>query len=439
MKRTGLFIVLLFLCICQAINAQQNKLWTLQECIEHALDQNIQIRKNLLTNDRSRINAGQAKAQRFPSASASINQNFNWSQSSGTGSSGLTGSNGSNYSVNSGITLYNGSRINNSIKQAELNIESGNLSLETIKESITLNILNAFVQVLYAEEQAKNSMKQIESTTQQLNLAKERLALQIISQSDYSQVKSQLATEKLTLANSESQLALAKVNLMQLMDLPVEANFNISHPDLGDNLNQNRVTDVKSLFETSLLIKPQIKYAAVNKTIASYDEKIARAGYFPSLSASAGVSSAFTGQSTDLYFTQISNQIRPALGFTLSIPVYQKKQVKTSIALAKIGYDDARLSETDTKNQLRKNIEQACQDVTSAQTEYEASLEKYKATLEALSLSEEKFKQGFINSVDYMVSKTNLIVAESNLLQSKFKLIFSYKVLDFYSGIPLSF
>ena len=134
----------------------------------------------------------------------------------------------------------------------------------------------------------------------------------------------------------------------------------------------------------------------------------------------------------------MNNGLSPAAGFSLSIPIFQKKQVKTSVGVAKLGYQDAELSETDTKNQLRKSIEQACLDVTSAQIEYEASIEKFKATRESSALSDEKFKQGIINSVDYLVTKTNLIVAESQLLQSKYNLIFSYKILDFYMGIPLS-
>jgi outer membrane protein len=283
-----------------------------------------------------------------------------------------------------------------------------------------------------------NSQKQIESTNGELNLAGERLALQSISISDYAQVKSQLASEKLTLANSESQLSIAKINLMQLMELPVQDNFNLAHPDLQVELNQSRVPDVKLVYETSLALKPQVKNAAVNKKIAGLDEKIAKASYFPVLSASAGLSSGYSSTTTDPYFSQLNSGIRPTAGFSLSVPIYQKKQVKTSVAVAKLGYQDAELSETDTKNQLRKSIEQACLDVTSAQIEYEASLEKFKATQESTSLAEEKFKQGIINSVDYLVSKTNLIVAESQLLQSKYNLIFSYKILDFYMGIPLS-
>jgi outer membrane protein len=435
-------LVLTFILMLVAANyltvAQQDSTWTLAKCIDYALSQNITIRKGELSNQRYGVYVEESKAQRLMSVNASVGQNFNWVKSTVTGSSGLSGINGSSYSMNSGVTIFNSSKITNQIKQSELNLAGGEYSLETSKESISLSILDAYLQVLYAEEQVKNSEKQIESSESQLNLAAERLRRQVISQADYAQVKSQLATEKITLANSNSSLAIAKVNLEQLMELPVSGNFKIAHPEIADPLNQNRVPDVKIIFEVARAIKPQIKNAAVNKEIASLDEKIARAGYYPTLSASAGISSSYSSKGTDPYFGQISNAISPSAGFSVSIPIYQKKQVKTSVTIAKIGYQDAELTEINTKNALRKSIEQACQDVISAQIKYEASIESYKATLEASTLSGEKFKNGMINSVDYLVSKTNLIVAESELLQSKYNLIYTYKVLDFYSGVPLS-
>ncbi len=438
MRKLILILSISLFVISGNLLAQQDSIWTLEKCIEHAFNQNIQVRKSELTNQRFSLYSEQAKAQRLPSANASVSQNFDWSKSFSTTTSGFSGTNGSNISVNSGVTIYNASRISNQIKQADLDIEGGKYSLETTKEAISLNILNAYLQVLYAEEQLKNSQKQIESTKSQLNLADERLSLQVISIADYSQVKAQLASEKLTLANSESQLSIAKINLMQLMELPVQENFNITHPDLQGSLNQARIPDVKSVYETALVIKPQIKNAEVNKKIAGLDEKIAKASYFPVLSASGGLSSGYSSQAADPYFNQLNNGIRPSVGFSLSVPIYQKKQAKTSVAVAKLGYTDAELSEIDTKNQLRKSIEQACLDVSSAQVEYEASLENLSATRESSALSDEKFIQGMINSTDYLVSKTTLIVAESQFLQSKFNLIFSYKILDFYMGIPLS-
>ncbi len=428
------------ICLMFSLQAQESQEWDLERCIEYALEQNLSVRKNILANQSLENAAAQARAQVNPSLNGSVSQNFSFGRTDGlfSGSGDLTSTTSNNYSVSAGMTLFNASRITNQIRQSALNVEGGRYNLETMKETISLSILNAYLQVLYAEEQVKNSSRQIESTAEKLNLAGERLALQIISKADYAQVKSQLASEKLNLANAQSQLAIAKVNLMQLMELPVNGDFSIAHPDLGEQINQYRSPDVTSIFDRALAIKPQIRYAAVNKEIAALDEKIAKAGLYPNLSASAGISTGYSSRSDSPYFDQLDQGLNPSVGLSLSIPIYQKRQVKTSIESARIGYQNAELSEADTRNQLRKNIEQACQDVVSAQQEYEASLESYHANLESESLSNEKFRQGIINSVDYLVSKTNLIVAESKLLQSKYNLIFSYKILDFYAGIPLT-
>ena len=438
MKRGFLIFCAILSCFVSEAQSQQDSIWTLEKCINYALEKNIRVRKSELSNQMYQYYAGQAKAQRFPSVNAAVSQNFNWSKSMTEMEPVYSGINGSNVSVNSGITVFNASKLTNQIKQAELDIKGGQYSLETTKESISLNILDSYLQVLYAEEQVRNSEKQIESTASQLNLAAERLAMQVISKADYAQVKSQLAGEKLNLANATSQLAIAKVNLEQLMELPVSDDFNISHTDLQDMLNQNRIPDAKAVYEAALAIKPQIKNAAVNKEIAVLGEKIAKAGYYPTISASAGVGTNYSSLATDPYFDQINNGINPSVGISLSIPIYQRKQIKTSVAVAQIGYQDAELTEINTRNELRKSIEQACLDVSSAQVEYEANLGNYEAASESAELSDEKFRQGIINSVDYLVSKTNLIVAESQLLQSRFNLIYSYKVLDFYAGIPLS-
>jgi outer membrane protein len=438
MKQSVLIICAVLFFSQAQLMAQADSAWTLEKCIDYALKRNIQVRQSEVTNQQYQYSSLEARASRFPSLNASVNENFNWVKNKATGSSGFTGSNGNNYSVSSGVTVFNASRISNQIKQADLNIQAGEYSLATTKEAISLNILNAYLQVLYAEEQVKNSQKQIESTQSQLDLAHERLLMQVISQADYSQVKSQLASEKLTLATSESSLAIAKVTLEQLMELPVRDTFNIAHPNLEGLINQNRKPDVKSVYQTALGIKPQIKNAAANKQIALLGESIARASYYPVLSADAGLISSYYSKSAGSYFSQLSDGIAPSAGLSLSIPIYQRRQIKTSVDIAKLNYQSAELNEINTRNDLRKSIEQACQDVSSAQVKYEASIENYQATQESSALNDEKFRQGLINSTDYLVSKTNLIVAESDLLQAKFNLIFSYKILDFYLGIPLT-
>ncbi len=437
MKRAILLITIILASAGNVFPSLQDNSWTLEKCIEYALEQNIQVRKGSLNIEKLDLYSEQSRAQRLPSVNGSVSHNFNWTNSEASGS-GLSSSNGSNITLNAGVTLFNASRISNQIKQSELELESGKLTLETTKESISLSILNAFLQVLYSEEQVKNSGKQIEATESQLSLAEERLLLKAISQSDYAQVRSQLASEKLTLANARSQLAIAKVNLMQLMELPVDDSFSVADPDLSGVLNLNSIPDVGSVYETALGIKPQIKNAGINIEISALGSRIAKAGYFPTITASAGLGSNYSNRGSDTYFGQLGDGLTPSAGFTLSIPVFQKKQVSTGVAIAEAEYRDAELSELNTRNELRKSIEQACLDVSSAQVEYEASLESYNATLESSLLSDEKFSQGMLNSVDYLVSKTNLIVAESKLLQSKYNLVFSYKILDFYNGIPLT-
>ncbi len=440
--KTKAIIILLILTLPFFLNAQQTETiqtWSLNDCIEYALTQNVQVRKSILTNITNELNANQAVNNKLPSVNSSIRQNFSWANTtdSETNTSSFSGNNSTSYSVSSSVVLYNGSKLNTLINQAELDMQSGIYDSETIKESISLSILNAYLQVLFNEEQVKNAEKQIEATTEQLNLAEERLTLGIISRSDYLQVKSQLASEKLNLAKVQSQYSIAKITLMQLMELPINDNFAISHPELGESINANISPNAAEVYATALGIKPEVKSAEYQKEIAALNEKIAKAGFLPTVSADAGIGTGYSYFINTGYFGQLQDQISPSLGLSVSIPIFQKKQVKTNISLAKINYQNMELLEIDTKNQLRKEIEQACVDVVSTQIEYEASQEQLDATEESYLLAEEKYKNGLINSVDFIFEKTNMILAESEYLQSKYNLIFSYKILDFYTGNPI--
>lgn len=440
--QTSLLITVFLIFISGFTGIAQNKTWTLEQCINYALDRNIQVQKAGLSNDRNQLNSDQAQANRLPSVNASVRQNFNWYKGfdSTTGSYGSSsGSNSTNYSLSSSVSLYNGQKLSNKIKQAGIDEQAGQLYAETVKESVELNILNAYLQVLYAYESVSNAEKQIEATTSQLALAKERLDLGVISMSDYLQIKSELATEKSTLADAKSQLSIYKVTLMQLMELPVDEGFEVSSPNLDSLLVQNKQPDAQEIYNLALGIKPQIKNAELNKESAALDVQIAKADGIPSLSMDAGLSSGYSSLTTNSgYTSQLKDKINPSVGLSLSIPIFQKKQVKTNVSLATIAVSEAELDEINTKNELRKEIEQACVDVVSAQSKYTASLEENQATQESYEVATEKYKIGLLNSVDYLFEKINLITSESKLLQSKFNLIFSYKVIDFYKGVSLT-
>jgi len=394
-KTIILILIMNLPLLMAAQNSETIKQWSLTDCINYALDQNIQVRQSILTNLSNEVSKEQAVAQKLPSLSASARQNFSWSKTDNTnGGSSFDGSNSTSYGLSSSVTVYNGQRLNNLIKQAELDMQAGIFDSETIKESISLSILNAFLQVVFYDENVQNAQKQLEATTEQLQLSEARLESGIISRSDYLQVKSQQATEKLSLANAQSQFAIAKVNLMQLMELPVDKNFAIERPELNDNVNENLEPSSTDVYALALEIKPQVRSSEYQKESAALNEKIARAAYYPTVSADAGLSTGYSNQLGSGYATQISDQVMPTVGLSVAIPIFQKKQVKSSVSQAKINYQSAELNELNTKNELRKNIEQACLDVITAQIEYEANQEQYQANIESYSVAEEKFNNG---------------------------------------------
>jgi outer membrane protein len=321
---------------------------------------------------------------------------------------------------------------------ASIDLESGQFYSELVKESVGINILNAYLQVLYSGESAMNAKKQVETTTEQLALAKERMDQGVISMADYLQIKSELASEKSTLVSAESQLSINKVTLMQLMELPVDKNFAVSAPNLDSLLLKSEQPDAQQIYNLALGIKPQIRNAELNRESAGLNVQIAKADYLPSLMLGAGLSTGYASYSNSSdYRSQVWNKMSPSLGLTLSIPLFQKNQVKTNVSLARIAVSNAELDEVNTKNGLRKEIEQACADFEKAKSEYAAATELMQSSKESYDVTDEKFKVGLLNSVDFLVQKTNLITSESKFLQSKFNMIFGYKVIDFYKGIPL--
>lgn len=439
--RFSLIISFLFFTTGTTFYGQQ-KIWTIDDCIQYALEKNIQVQKALVSSDINQINLEYARSAWYPSLSGTARENITWNnqENTTTGSTVFKQTNGTNISLGSSMTLYNGSRIRNNVKRSEIELEAGKFNTEVIRQTVSLNVLNAYLQVLYAEELVKNATNQIASTEEQLNLAYERYKLGAIANSDYLQVKSQVATEKQTLATAQSQLAINRITLMQLMELPETGDFNIQNPNLDSLINQKRIPDPEEVYQTALQIKPEIKNAELIKKSSQISIDLARAQFFPDLSLNAGLTTLYSSSILSKAIgTQLENNVSPAVGISASIPIYLNRQVRTNVAIARKNTNNAELDEMNVRNQLRKEVEQACQDVISSQIEFEASSEAYNAVKESFDVASEKFNRGLMNSVDFLVQKTSFISSESAYLQSKYRLIFSYKVLDFYTGQPLSF
>ncbi len=416
----------------------QDKQWTLTECIDYALQANIQVRKADVSVSVGEISLQQAKDNRWPSLNASLGESLGWQQVTDTdGETSLEGSSRTAASISSGVTLFSGFQARNEIRQAELNYQGLQYSTEETRENVSLSIMNAYLQVLYAEEQVANSMNQADATREGLGLARERYDLGAIANSDYLQVKTQLAAEELTLANAVNNLKMAKVTLMQLMEYPLDDLFEIARPDMDAILSAIPAADAAAVFEEALQVKPMIKNAEINRESAGVDLELAKGGFYPSVSMNAGLSTGFT-QAAEMG-SQLKNGFSPSVGLSVSIPIFRNNQNKSSVARARYGISTAELDELNTKNQLRKEIEQAVLDAESAVISYDAAVNQHEASLESFTVAEEKFKLGAMNSVDFLIQKTNLTIAESRLLQAKYELVYSYKIIDFYRGVPLSF
>ena len=439
-------ILTVTLCLClQGVfilpTFSQNNNWTVQKCIDYAFQKNIQIQKTFLTTEANKVSYEAIKASRFPIVDGSARQSFGWADQYSTGNNSYTfnGSNNSSFSVSSSVTLYAGLKLRQSIKQSEINYKAGEFDSETMKESISLNIMDVFLQILYAEELVKNSQNQIDLTNKELDLANERLNLGVISKSDVLQIKSQLATEKQIIANAQGVLMTNRVTLMQLMELPITNDFQIEHPDLTNLINKSRNSFPDSVYQIALAIKPQIKSAALRTESTSMDVGIAQSSYMPRIALDAGVSTGFNSMNSSTYSSQFTHGFNPAIGISFSIPIYHNQQISSTVEIAKINTRNAQFDEQNTKNLLRKSIETACTNVMTAQNEFDASKEQLQAAQESYSVASEKYTQEIMNAVDLLIQKTNAITAESNYLQAKYNLIFSYKTLDFYLGIPFNF
>lgn len=407
--RTKLFTTVLVILIFMspALTAQE-KQWTLAECIGYALNENIQVRKAGVSVSVGELTLQQAKDNRLPGLNASLGENLGWQQKTDSfGETSLGSSSRTSASVSSSLTLFDGFQLRNQIRQAGLDYKTLQFSTDQTKESVSLSIMSAYLQVLYAEENVTNSRNQADATRGELVLASERLSLGAIANSEYLQVKTQLATEEANLTNSVNNLKMAKVNLMQLMEYPVDEIFEIARPDMAAIISMVPSADANEVYEEALQVKPQVKIAALNREGAALDLEIARGGFYPSVSFNAGMSTGFS-QAAEMG-SQLKNGFSPSVGISASIPIFRNNQNRSAVARARYGITTSELDELNTRNQLRKEVEQAVLDAESAMTSYHAAVNQYEASLESYNVAEEKFKLGAMNSIDYPSASTRLM------------------------------
>jgi len=418
----------------------QDKKWTLEECINRALEENITVNQRILTNSTTELTLEQSKAVRIPTLTGSTGQGFTFGRSLDpyTNTYEALDIASNNFSLSSNLSLFSGFQATNTIKRNELDLKAGSFDLEQIKKDVTLNVTLAYLQVLFAYEQIENAKLQVETTQAQVERTKILVDAKTLPIGDLYTVQSQLATNKYTLVNAQNQLSISKVNLMQLMELPVDPGFDIVRPDLGNLVIEVKdESDLDEIYAKALQVQPEILSSDLKVTSAETNLKISKGALFPRLSLSSGISSAYSNARARTFEQQLRDNLSESIRLSLSIPIYNQKQVSTSIQKSQISVYSSQLNALDTRNQLRKNIEQAFNDLVSAQHNYEAVQEQLVSTETSYNDSKRKYDLGMITATDFLIEMNNYSTAISNLTRAKYNYLFMKKILDFYQGNPI--
>jgi len=450
MKKISFLLVVLI----TSFSFSQEKKWTLQELVNYALENNISVKQAELVNQTNEQNIISSKGQKLPSFSANLSHNMS------VGNLEIFTNNfvdQTNHSTNLGVTIsqtiFNGFRNTNLYKQSQLNLEASQLELDRIKDDISLNVVNSYLNVLFNKENLSVAQAQFSFSEKQLGQVKELVNAGVQPRGNLLDVEATLANDEQRVIAAENNLVLAKLTLAQLLQLPSEG-FDIEEVEVGSPSEQLLYENSNSIYSVAVENRSEIKSAEKNIEVAKLSTEISKAGYYPSLTASYsyGTGSRFSNLNrveTDAFgnitnvireepiFTQFENNLAHSLGVNLSIPIFSRHQNKTSVANSKIQEENAMLNLEQAKLTLQANIERAFADARAALKTYAAAQKSLDSQKLAFENAQERYNIGAMNSFDLEQARNRLVNAEASLINAKFDFVFKTKVLDFYSGKSL--
>lgn len=417
--------------------------WDLQACIDYALKQNLTIRRNRIDAQSAQVDVKTAKAALFPSLSFSTSQNmvnrpYQESSSivSGTEilkSSSKTSYNG-NYGLNAQWTVYNGTKRLKTIEQQKLNNRVAELDIATSENSIIESVMQVYIQILYAAESVKVNEQTLEVSIAQRDRAQELLNAGSIARSDFAQLEAQVSTDRYQLVTAQATLEDYKLQLKQLLELDGEEEMNVYIPSLGNENVLSPLPAKSDVFRAALALRPEIEAGKLDVEVSELGIGIARAGYMPSVSLSAGIGTNNTSGSDFTFAEQMKNGWNNSVGLTVSVPIFNNRQTKSSVEKARLQRETSSLVLQEKQKALYKTIEGFWLDANSAQQQYVAAGEKLRSTCTSYELINEQFNLGMKNTVELLTEKNNLLQAQQELLQAKYMALLNTRLLKFYEG-----
>ena len=416
--------------------------WDLQSCIDYALQQNISIRRNRINAQSTQVDVKTAKAALFPSLSFSSSQNlvnrpYQESSSIISGSEVLKSSNKTTYNGNYGLnaqwTVYNGRKRLKTIEQEKLNNRVADLDVATSENDIRQSIAQTYIQILYAAESVKVNENTLQVSEAQRDRGKQLLDAGSIARSDYAQLEAQVSTDRYQLVTAQATLQDYKLQLKQLLELDGEQEMQIYLPVLGDENVLSPLPTKADVFQAAVALRPEIEASKLSVEASELGIGIARSGYLPSVSLTAGIGTNHTSGSDFTFGEQVKNGWNNSIGLSISV-----RQTKSAVEKAKRQYQTSQLTLLDEQKTLYKTIEGLWLDANSAQQRYAAAVEKLRSTQTSYELISEQFNAGMKNTVELLTEKNNLLQAQQELLQSKYMAILNTQLLKFYQGDELT-
>ncbi|CAL2082293.1 TolC family protein [Tenacibaculum sp. 190524A02b] len=433
--------IVLLATLLATLGAYSQKQWTLKECVNYALKNNISIKQNKLNLDVAETNVKSAKGNFLPTLSAStsgslgigpvINQITNTRVGSTTSFGGSVG-------ISAGYTVFNGFRNLNTKKQALLGIEQSQLDIQKIENDISLNVINTYLNVLFAKENLAVALVQAEISKKQIERAKAQFEAGAIPKGDLLNVESTAANDQQNVVLQENTLNLALLRLAQLLQVSSE-NFDVTKIEIDSPSAALLYNSSKQVYEKALFNMPEIKREKLNVQNSDLNIEIARSAYLPSLSLSAGTSSGyFYDLKTDIsqggLFKQLENQLRYSVGFNINIPIFNGFKTDANVEQSRINKSISELALENQKLQLQQTIEQAFLDAKAAAKTYEAAQVSLEAQKEAFKNAQVSYDYGTMTQFDYDQVRNRLVNAEGAMIRAKYDYVFKTKVLKFYFG-----
>ncbi|MBL7813796.1 MAG: TolC family protein [Saprospiraceae bacterium] len=463
-----------FLLALLPLGLSSQTVYSLQYCIETACANNLQVKQSGLLLATAETNFKQAKNNKLP------NVNGNYSLGINNGRSIDPFTNGyiteqlsfSNAGLGADITLYNGGRLQNLIKQNELLAKAARQDNQQDKETLALNVILAYLQVLNSEDLLKLAITQVEVTQKQMDRLEKMNKMGAIQPAALYDMKGQLASDELGIINAQNALAVSKLTLTQLMNVSFDATVQLDRNAFKStpSVLQPYDASVSELYETALKNLGIVQAANLRQESAKMASKIASANFYPTVSLfgrlgtnySSAAQRALPISSTDVatnnfvelngnrlpvfskqtnfkndkisYFNQFFNNMNTTVGISVQIPIFNGFQTKTFVQLTQIQEKIAANGTDNIKQQLRQAIEQAYLNATNTLNRYDILKRQVAAFQQSFTVAEKRFAEGVIHSVDYLMVKNNLDRANANLINTQYDYLLRVKVLDFYRG-----